>query len=69
MANQYIITDVENVKVFYGKISTDFHRNEVSNGVFFCEYLTVMLIDSIFKMGKNYLNVYPQTFLENSNIN
>ena len=49
------------IKSCNGKINTNFHNNKIpkEGSPFIC--LLVILIDSAFKMGKNY---YPQVFLE-----
>ena len=49
------------IKSYDGKINTNFHNNKVQNKGSHCVYLSVILIDSVFKMGKNY---YPQVFSE-----
>ena len=53
-------------KSYNGKINTNFHNNQVSqnkipkeSSQFIC--LSLILIDSAFKTGKNY---YPEVFLE-----
>ena len=50
-----------NVKSYNGKINTNFHNNKIlkESSQFIC--LSVILIDSVFRTGKNY---YPQVFLE-----
>ena len=49
------------IKSCNGEINTNFHNNKLpkEGSRFIC--LSVILIDSAFKMGKNY---YPQVFLE-----
>ena len=49
------------IKAYNGKINTNFHNNKMpkEGSQFIC--LSVILIDSIFRTGKNY---YPQVFLE-----
>ena len=59
------------IKSYNGKINTNFHNNQVSqnevsqnkipkeSSQFIC--LSLILIDSVFKTGKNY---YPEVFLE-----
>ena len=49
------------IKSYNGKINTNFHNNKIpkEGSQFIC--LSVILIDSIFRTGKNY---YPQVFLE-----
>ena len=43
------------------KINTKLHNNRMSKEGFQCICQSVVLIDSVFKMGKNY---YPHVFLE-----
>ena len=49
------------IKPYNGKINTNFHHNKIpdEDSQFIC--LLVILIDSVFKIGKSY---YPQVFLE-----
>ena len=49
------------IKSYNGKINTNFHNNKIpkEGSNFIC--LSVILIDSVFRTGKNY---YPQVFLE-----
>ena len=49
------------IKSYNGKINTDFYNNKIPKECpqFIC--LSVILIDSVFRTGKNY---YPQVFLE-----
>ena len=49
------------VKSYNGKINSNFHKNKIlkEGSQFFC--LSVILINSVFRTGKNY---YPQVFLE-----
>ena len=49
------------IKSYDGKIKTNFHNNKIpkEGSQFIC--LSVILIDSIFRTGRNY---YPQGFLE-----
>ena len=49
------------IKSYNGKINTNFHNNKIprEGSQFIC--LSVILIDSVFRTGKNY---YPQVFLE-----
>ena len=51
------------IKSYEGKINTKFYINEISKqgSRYIC--LSVILIYSVFKMGKNY---YPQAFFEQS---
>ena len=44
-----------------GKINANFHNNIMPKEGSHCVYLSVILIDSVFKMVKSY---YPQVFLE-----
>ena len=51
------------IKSFNGKINTDFRNNKIpKEGSQFIS-LSVILIDSVIRTGKNY---YPQVFLEES---
>ena len=49
------------INSYNGKINTNLHNNKISRegSEFIC--LSVILIDSVFRTGKNY---YPQVFLE-----
>ena len=49
------------IKSYNGKITTNFHNNKIpkKGSQFIC--LSVILIDSVFRTGKNY---YPKMFLE-----
>ena len=49
------------IKSYNGKINTNFHNNKIprEGSQFIC--LSVILIDSVFRTGKNY---YPQVFLD-----
>ena len=47
--------------VYNNKINTNFHDNEIPKEYSHCVCLSVILIDSVFKMSKNY---HPQAFLE-----
>ena len=49
------------IKSYNGKINANFHDNKIpkEGSQFIC--LSVILIDSVFRTGKNY---YPQVFLE-----
>ena len=49
------------IKSCNGKINTNFHNNEIPKESPQLTCLLVILIDSVFRMGKNY---YPQVFLE-----
>ena len=48
-------------KSYNGKINTNFHNNRIPKEVSQFISLSVILIDSVFRVGKNY---YPQVFLE-----
>ena len=51
------------IKSYNGKVNTNFHDNEIPKGSqFLC--LSVILIDSVFRTGKNY---YLQVFSEECN--
>ena len=49
------------IKTYNGKINTNFHNNKIpkEGSQFTCSL--IILIDSVFRTGKNY---YPQVFLE-----
>ena len=49
------------VKSSEWKFNTNFHSYKMPKEGFYCICLSVVLIDSVFKMGKNY---YPQVLLE-----
>lgn len=49
------------IKSYNGKISTNFHDDGVPKEGSHCFCLSVILIDSVFRMGKKH---YPQAFLE-----
>ena len=49
------------IKSYNGKINTNFHNNKIAEEGFQFICLSVVLIDSVFRTGKNY---YPQVFLE-----
>ena len=49
------------IKSYKGKINTNFHNNKIPKEHFQNICWSVILLDSIFKAGKNY---YPQLFLE-----
>ena len=46
---------------YEGKINTIFHNDRMSEKSSHCICLSMVLIDSVFKMGKNY---YPQVLLK-----
>ena len=48
-------------KSYDGKTNTNFHNNKIPKEDSQYLYLSVIMIDSIFRTGKNY---YPQVFLE-----
>ena len=49
------------IKSYNGKINTNFHKNKIPKEGSQFIFLSVILIDSVFRTGKNY---YPQVFLE-----
>ena len=49
------------IKSYNRKINTNFHNNKIPNEGSHCIFLSVILIDSVYKKDKNY---YPQVFLE-----
>ena len=49
------------IKSYEGKVYTNFHNDKIPKEVSHCICLRVVLIGSVFKMGKNY---YYQEFLE-----
>ena len=49
------------IKSYKGKISKNFHNNKIPKESSGLACLPVILIDSVFRAGKNY---YPQVFLE-----
>ena len=55
--NKYLKTEI---KSYEGKVNTIFHNDKMSADGSHIIYLSVVIIDSVFKMGKNY---YPQLFL------
>ena len=59
--NQYTTKNITKVKSYEGKISTSFHDDAIPKADFYCIYLSVTFIDSVFKIGKNY---YSQVYLE-----
>ena len=48
------------IKSYEGKINTKLHDDRMSKGSSYCIFLSVMLIDSVFKIRKNN---YPPAFL------
>ena len=48
------------IKSFEGKINTSFHSDKVPKECSQCICVSMILIDSVYKIGKN----YPQVFLE-----
>ena len=56
--NHYVVKKTK-IKADEGKINTNFHNDKMLEKGSHC--LSVVLIDSVFKMGKNY---YPQVSLE-----
>ena len=53
---KYLKTEI---KSYEGKISTNFHVDKIPKEGSHCICLSVILIDSVLKMGKSY---YPQMF-------
>ena len=49
-----------------GKINTNFHNDKITKELSHCIWLSVILIDSVFRMGENYS---PQVFLEECKYN
>ena len=49
------------IKSYQGKINTNFHNDKITKEGSQCICLLVILIDSVYRTGKNY---YPQVFLE-----
>ena len=49
------------IKSYEGKINTNFHNDKMPKEGFHCICLSVVLIDSVFKMGEK---CYPLLFLE-----
>lgn len=56
--NKYLKTKIKSCG---DKININFQNDEIPEEGLHCVFLSVMLIDSVFKMGKNY---FPQVFLE-----
>ena len=56
--NKYLKTKIKSCG---DKINIIFQNDEIPEEGLHCVFLSVMLIDSVFKMGKNY---FPQVFLE-----
>ena len=48
-------------KSYKGKINTNFYNNDIPKEESQCIYLSVTLIDSVYRKDNNY---YPQVFLE-----
>ena len=59
MYNEKYLKD--KINFYNGKISTNFHNNKIPRQGSQCICLSVILIDSVFRTGKNY---YLQAFLE-----
>ena len=62
IVKQYAMKNIKvKTKSYNGKINTNFHKNKIpkKGSQFTCS--SVILIDSVFRMGKNY---YPRVFLE-----
>ena len=51
------------IKSYDGKVNTNFRGDKLLNKGSHCICLTIMSINSVFRLGKNY---YPQVFLEES---
>ena len=49
------------IKSCIGKISTHFHRDKIPKKASQCLFLSVTLVDSVFRTGKK---CYPQVYLE-----
>ena len=49
------------IKSYNGKIYTNFHNNKILKEGSQCIFLSVLLVESVYKEDKNY---YPQVFLE-----
>ena len=49
------------IKSYNGKFNTNFYNNKIPKESYQCIYLSVILIDSVFRTDENY---YPQVFLE-----
>ena len=62
MYNEKYLKD--KINFYTGKISTNFHNNKIPRQGSQCICLSVILIDSVFRTGKNY---YPRVFLECKN--
>ena len=54
--NKYLNSKVQSYNI---KVTTNFHSKKPEECD--CIFLSIIVIDSVFKLGKNY---YPQTFLE-----
>ena len=48
------------IKSYYGKINTNFHNNKIPKEGFQRTYLSLILINSVYRKDKNYC---PQVFL------
>ena len=62
MYNEKYLKD--KINFYNGKISTNFHNNKMPRQGSQCICLSVILIDSVFRTGKNY---YRRVFLECKN--
>ena len=60
-SNKYLKTKI---KSYDEKVNTSFYNDKMPKGGAHCICLSVVLIDFVFKMGKNY---YPQVFSEECN--
>ena len=55
---KYLKTEIES---YEGKVKTNFHNEKMPKESCLYICLSVVLVDSVFKVGENY---YPQVFLE-----
>ena len=49
------------IRYYHGKINKNFHSNKIPKEGSQCVYLSVILMDSVFRTGNNY---YPRVFLK-----
>ena len=54
-----IVNHKKYLKSYEGKINANFHNNAIPKGCSHCFFLSVILIDFVLKMGKNF---YTQVF-------
>ena len=52
------------IKTYQRKINISFHDNIIPKGGFHCIFLLIILIDSVFKVGKNYGKVFLKELLK-----